>query len=428
MKKKKFLALGLVALLGATQAFTVSADEIDDVRQQKAETEAQQSALADTINDLEEQKNQITGEIDSLDGQLITTIAAINSLNEQIETTQVQLEETSANLEVAEADKETEYEAMKKRIQYLYEKGGDAGWATILLEESNIADLLNQAEYTQQMYSYDRECLESYAAIVTEVSNLQAQLAEQEQTLQSAKQGSEEEQAYLEELITEKKATCADFDLQLENANEKAILYQALIEQQNAEIQRLAEEQAAAAAAAAAAAEAEAAQQAAASESAAADTGSTSTDAGAYDDSSSYYSSYDDSASSSGSSSSGSASYSSSSSSAGQAIADYACQFIGNPYVWGGNSLTTGTDCSGFVNLVYAACGYSVSRQSSALRGDGVGVSYAEAQAGDIICYEGHVAIYLGGGQIVHASNESTGITTGSATYAPILAVRRVAG
>ena len=105
----------------------------------------------------------------------------------------------------------------------------------------------------------------------------------------------------------------------------------------------------------------------------------------------------------------------------------YATQFIGNPYVWGGTSLTNGADCSGFIMSVYAHFGYSLPHSSSALRSVGRGVSYAEAQPGDIICYSGHVAIYIGGGAIVHASNERDGIKISSnAAYTTILAVRRV--
>ena len=118
---------------------------------------------------------------------------------------------------------------------------------------------------------------------------------------------------------------------------------------------------------------------------------------------------------------------SSSYSGSGSSVVDYATQFVGNPYVWGGTSLTNGADCSGFIMSVYAHFGYDLPHSSSALRGVGRGVSYAEAQPGDIICYSGHVAIYIGGGAIVHASNERDGIKISSnAAYTTILAVRRV--
>lgn len=113
-------------------------------------------------------------------------------------------------------------------------------------------------------------------------------------------------------------------------------------------------------------------------------------------------------------------------SSSGGSVTSYALQFLGNPYVWGGTSLTKGVDCSGFVMQVYAHYGISLPHSSSALRGVGRGVSYSEAQPGDIICYSGHVAIYLGGGRIVHASNPKDGIKVSTATYKKILAVRRV--
>ena len=120
-------------------------------------------------------------------------------------------------------------------------------------------------------------------------------------------------------------------------------------------------------------------------------------------------------------------SYSAPSGSNGQAVVDYACQFVGNPYVYGGSSLTNGTDCSGFVMSVYAQFGISLPHSSSALRSVGYGVSVDDMQPGDIICYSGHVAIYCGGNTIVHASNPSTGIKyTSPANYKTILAVRRI--
>ncbi|MEZ3435764.1 MAG: C40 family peptidase [Lachnospiraceae bacterium] len=110
----------------------------------------------------------------------------------------------------------------------------------------------------------------------------------------------------------------------------------------------------------------------------------------------------------------------------GQAVVDYACQFIGNPYVWGGTSLTNGADCSGFVQSVYAYFGIGLPRTTWDQENVGIGVSYEEALPGDLILYEGHVGIYMGNGQIVNAMNESDGIGICPATYTPIKTVRRV--
>ena len=111
---------------------------------------------------------------------------------------------------------------------------------------------------------------------------------------------------------------------------------------------------------------------------------------------------------------------------AGQAVVDFACQFIGNPYVWGGTSLTNGADCSGFVQAVYANFGISMPRTSSQMRSAGVEVSFEQAIPGDVFCYEGHVGIYMGNGKIVNAIDESHGIGISSATYTNIITIRRL--
>lgn len=110
-----------------------------------------------------------------------------------------------------------------------------------------------------------------------------------------------------------------------------------------------------------------------------------------------------------------------------QAVVDYALQFVGNPYAYGGTSLTDGVDCSGFVQQVYAHFGYELSHSTYTQIDEGVGVSYEEAEPGDLILYWGHVALYMGDGKIVHAKDYGYGIVAGEeATYCPIIAVRRI--
>lgn len=110
----------------------------------------------------------------------------------------------------------------------------------------------------------------------------------------------------------------------------------------------------------------------------------------------------------------------------GQKIVEYALQFVGNPYVWGGTSLTQGADCSGFVMSVYKHFGIELPHSSYSLRSCGKEVTYGQARPGDLICYDGHVAIYIGGGKIVGAQSKKLGITTANATYREIITVRRI--
>lgn len=131
--------------------------------------------------------------------------------------------------------------------------------------------------------------------------------------------------------------------------------------------------------------------------------------------------------SSSGSTTSGGKTYASPTGSTGDDVVKFALQFVGNPYVYGGTSLTNGADCSGFVMSVYANFGVSLPHSSAADRNVGATVNGIEnAQPGDIICYSGHVGIYAGNGQIVHASTSKTGIIVSSATYRSILSIRRI--
>lgn len=446
--KKRILCLTLGLMLTISQAVPAgAASRKDQLKQDKAAAQSQLAAQESKINNLEDQKQTLSAEIDQLDSDLVNIMVEIEILDGELSDKEAQIEQTKADLAVAEENKQKQYEAMKKRIQYLYEKGGDDAWAQMLFQASDFTSLLNQAEYVQQMYDSDRNSLEEFKETVQQVKDLGDQLDSEKAELEEMNQEYQNRQASMQTQLQEKKATSSDYDAQIAQAQSQAAQYTELIRQQNAEIQKIEEEEKKAAEEAARKAAEEAAKKAAAEEAAkkaqeeankkAADEAAKKAAAEASKKSNSNTSSNNASSNSSATTSkdNGSSSSSSSGSSGssvsynptGQSVVNYACQFVGNPYVWGGTSLTNGADCSGFIMSVYAKFGVSLPHSSGAMAGCGRGVSYSEAMPGDIICYAGHVAIYMGGGQIVHASNAKDGIKiSGNAAYRPIVAVRRV--
>lgn len=459
--KKRILCLTLGLMLTISQAVPAgAASRKDQLKQDKAAAQSQLAAQESKINNLEDQKQTLSAEIDQLDSDLVNIMVEIEILDGELSDKEAQIEQTKADLAVAEENKQKQYEAMKKRIQYLYEKGGDDAWAQMLFQASDFTSLLNQAEYVQQMYDSDRNSLEEFKETVQQVKDLGDQLDSEKAELEEMNQEYQNRQASMQTQLEEKKATSSDYDAQIAQAQNQAAQYTELIRQQNAEIQKIEEEEKKAAEEAARKAAEEAAKKAAAEEAAkkaqeeankkaadeaakkaaearkkssstsgsntAASSGSSTSSKNNTSGSSSSAATSKDNGSSS-SSSSGSSGSSVSYNPTGQSVVNYACQFVGNPYVWGGTSLTNGADCSGFIMSIYAKFGVSLPHSSGAMAGCGRGVSYSEAMPGDIICYAGHVAIYMGGGQIVHASNEKDGIKiSGNAAYRPIVAVRRV--
>lgn len=386
---KRFCLFVISFILFLSYPLSVYATTISELKEQKKQNEQKLSEVNETLSTLNEESKGITEEIEVLDDQLVEVIASVSLLEDEITQVEEKIATTQVELDEAIEKEETQYAAMKKRIQFMYEKG-ETSYVTLLLGASTISDVVNRAEYIEQLYEYDETLLIEYIDAKQAVEDKKLELELYQSELEMDKVSLEEEKAALDELLAEKKEQQEDYETKIAKAKQEAAAYKAKIKQQNSQIRKLEEEEAKKKAAALA----------------------------AQQNKNNNKKNNNINASSIISSANGSAT--------GKEIANYACKFVGNPYVYGGTSLTNGTDCSGFTMSVYQAFGYSLPRTSTAQRSVGRGVTYAEAQPGDIMCYAGHVAIYIGGGKIVHASTPATGIKYSSATYKEILAVRRI--
>ena len=457
--KKRIVCLTLAILMCGSQAVSVMADRESDLREEQAWTSQQLDATYARMSALWDQKQQLESQIDSLNSDLVNVMVSIQTLENDIASKEAEIEKTQGDLTKAQNAKDKQYSSMKKRIQYLYEKGGNNAWFQMMLNADNLADLLTRAEYTQQMYEQDRESLQKYARTIEEVQKLEEQYEQEKADFETMKQEYEDQQANLQYQLDVTRANSADCENEIAYAQQQATEYANLLAEQQAEIERLEAERIAAEEEARRQAEAEAAAAAAAQEAAAQESQDDSyedtytEDTSSYNEDDSYteevdYSDDGNTVSGTGDSSSdyeydeygnvidtdntvtdydSSSASSSSSSGEGSSVVSYATQFVGNPYVWGGTSLTSGADCSGFVQSVYANFGVSLPRTSYEQQNAGTEVSYADAQPGDLICYGGHVAIYMGNGQIVHASNSRDGIKiSDNAAYRTITSVRRL--
>ena len=420
MRKKLFSLFLLVT--SVQPVYATSSSELKKQREekesQKNSTQSELDAINDQISDLSGEKEDVDAQIDELTGQIAEIMVSVDLMEEEIADTQEQIVQAQSDYDAAKVKEEEQYTAMKKRIQYLYEKGENS-YLQILLEAKSWGDLLNKAEYVQEIYTYDRKMLDDYAATVKEVAQLKEDLEIHKSDLEASQYELEQEQTSLQETLDEQKAVSADYERDLARAQEQAAVYKEKSKKQNEEIRQIA------AAEEAKRAEEEEERRRAEEESRRAEESRQAEEEKKKKAESSEKESEKESESKS-SSSSAPAPSSSNGSATGSEIANYACQFVGNPYVPGGTSLTNGADCSGFTQSVYKAFGYSIPRTSSQQRSAGREVSYSEAQPGDLICYAGHVAIYLGNGRIVHASSVKTGIKYGTATYKTILSVRRI--
>lgn len=380
----KWICLIVIVCLFGDISLPAYAKTISEINKEKEETQKKLDDANDSISALKNEKKGITEAINELDDMLVEVIASISLIEDEINEKQKEIEESKRQYEKAKEDEEQQYEAMKIRLQYMY-KNGDEPYMELMMSPHGTSSSINYSTYVEKVYKYDQNILDEYIKAKETVQRVKEKLEEEEAELLTSQHELEAEKLEMDEMLAEKKKEEKDFDTKLAKAKQEAAAYKAKIKQQNAEIRKIQQEE-----------ERKRAEEA--KKNAASSAGDNKSDLIQ--------------------NSGGSAS--------GKEIANYACKFVGNPYVLGGTSLTNGADCSGFTYRVYKDFGYSIPRTSTAQRSAGVGVNYSEAQPGDLICYAGHVAIYIGGGQIVHASTPKTGIKYGSATYKTILAVRRI--
>ncbi|MBO4458769.1 MAG: C40 family peptidase [Butyrivibrio sp.] len=431
MKKRySLLAVFMSFVMSLLVVEPVRATTSTDLQEKQNKLEAEQKELKEQKKQLENQRKSSQKSLDSTNSQIGSisqaqgqTKAAMDETNEEIVAVMADIELIEENITKKEEDikvqqaaydeakekEDTLYAAMVQRVKYMYEMG-EHSYVQILLTAASYADALNKAQYVEQLYEYDRNKLEEYIEAKETAEALKNKLEEEKAELETSKHEREEEKDHLEELLSDYKAKYSDYEVKLAKAKQDAAVFTAQIKSQQSgiaslqkqieskqdEVNKLKEE---------AARQAREAQEAA---EAAKNSGGSGGGSGGL-----------------GGSSGGSKSYSSGGSASGSNVAKFACQFVGNPYVSGGISLTDGCDCSGFVFSVYKEFGISLPRTSWEQGAYGTEVSYSEAQPGDVIYYGGHVGIYIGGGQIVHASTQKTGIKYSSAMYRPIITVRR---
>ena len=395
--KNKICAAVLVFILAGS--LTAGACAVPNVY---AKTEAEKKrdaykkklkAKNSDIANIKDSQSDVKDSITAAAARMKTLLSKQEQLKSDIKDKQNEVEQANKKLEEAKEEEQNQYDAMKLRIQYLYENSTDNSIWSAILESNGLSDMLNRIEYATDLYKSDRELMTSYQNAVKKVEDWTMQLADEMDSLLALQDKYQTQQGELKTLMAKLEKQKDAYAQQLAEAQKQAQDYKKTISKQEAIIR---------------------AQEAAAARANANtyDGGGTGASGGIASDS--YLKDPD-------------CNPSQTTDVSGADIVAFAQQFVGNPYVWGGNSLTNGVDCSGFVHQVYAHFGISTPRYSQAFKSVGQPVSYQNIQAGDVVVYPGHVAIYIGNGNIVEAQSTRAGITNSRPVNChTITAIRRL--
>ena len=346
--------------------------------------------FADEVDDLKDQKAQAQSEMNSLQSQLNTLMNKMSDLENELIETGEEIAQTEEDLKAAEEDQEKQYEAMKLRIKYMYEEGTGTATMEKVLTSGDMSSILSQAEYSQQVHEYDREKLDEYIATTEKVKELKTSLEEKQDNLEATQVEFEAQQSELNTTISEKSEEISSLDDMIQEAARKAAEEAARKKAEEEAKRKAAEERAAAEAS---------------NNSGGNSGGGGSSESATVEEEAAYTEPSSESDNGGGESSSSEPAYSAST---GNAIVDRAYSCLGAEYVWGACS-PGAFDCSGLVSYCLTGSYSRIGTSSTFLGWSRV----SDPQPGDVCAGVGHCGIYIGNGQMIHAATEGVGVIVG---------------
>ena len=427
--QRKAILILAVLVLAVQAPLPGRASPVTRAEQERRRAEEEKSRAESEAQQLEEKLGQSRQKEQALEEELVRLLALKDILESDMEELKTQIQRADRDYRQAEEKRQRQYDILKKRIQFLYEEG-DITYLDILLKAKNIGDVVSQTEYFRQLYEYDQEIIQRYEKLKQEAAGKKELLEEKQSQLEVMEEENESQQKELEGFIAARQKESSGFALELEAAQARAAQAAGEVIRKTEEIrilrarqeeerirqekERIRQEQESAGREPGSAGQASVA--------AGREPGAAGWEPGAAGREPGGAGRESGGAGTAG----GRPVKSIGGTEFGRNVADYALQFVGNPYVYGGTSLTGGTDCSGYTQSVYRHFGVSIPRTSGEQAGFGREIPYEDMEPGDLVCYSGHVAMYIGGGRIVHASSRKEGIkVSNDPAYRTIVSIRR---